>query len=266
MTNFNNMNSIFTQANKTATLVAKSFFNPKNVLISTPVFLMTSPIQGKSNKEIIVRFSYYITSVAKASAFFKDGLSNNSLKSLTNVLAQVYESTMLSTVDGNHSSGHTNSQVNKISVQLELVRQYQPYMDTSILAQYLAINLSTHGFNRVINRLLNAVPFLNPNYVHNGSAITGIKVQVSGLLTSQRNRSRKTVYTASAGTFNNSVGGLSSAQQTSYTGPTSYTGQASFIGPNNESSNKSPVQLSSTVVDYSTYTTKSGLGAYTVKV
>ena len=248
MTNFNNMGSIFTQANKTATLVAKSFFNPKNVLISTPVFLMTSPIQGKSNKEIIVRFSYYITSVAKASGSFKNGLSSNSLKSLTNILTQVYESAMLSTVNGNHSSDYTNSQVNKISVQLELVRQHQPYMDASILAQYFAINLSTHGFNRVINRLLNAMPFLNPNYLHNSSAITGIKVQVSGLLTSQRNRSRKTVYTASAGTFSNSV------------------------GQNNESSNKSRssetshTQLSSTLVDYSTYTTKSGLGAYTVKV
>ena len=233
------MGSIFIQANKTATLVVKSFFNPKNILISTPVFLMTTPCQGKNNKEIIVRFSYYITSVAKASGSFKNGLSSNSLNTLTNVLTQVYESAMLSTVNGHHFSGYTNSQVNNISVQLELVRQHQPYMDASILAQYIAINLSTHGFNRVINRLLNAMPFLNPNYVHNSSAITGIKVQVSGLLTSQRNRSRKTVYTASAGTFSSNKSLFGAAAR---------------------------AQLSSTLVDYSTYTTKSGLGAYTVKV
>jgi ribosomal protein S3 len=150
------------------------------------------------------------------------------ISALTSALTQVYEST-------------ANKSVN---VQLELVRQYRPYMDASILAQYLAINASKHGFNRMTALLLNAVPYLNPDYALALSCITGVKVQLSGLLTSQRNRSRKSVYTASAGTFSSSSNNHIPV------------GDATILNGTD----------SHLQIDYATQTAKSRLGAFTVKV
>jgi len=216
-------------ANNAATQLLQSFFNHSgsssrstnglvsgtHALINTPVYLVS---QG--GKLVTVQLSYYLGS---------NGLSysNRTLKTLINALTQVYGSTL----------GHP------VTVQLELVRQHQPYMDASILAQYLAINLSKQGFSRITNLLLNAVPYLNPVALGSnafdfttsaGLSITGIKVQLSGLLTSQRNRSRKTTYTATAGTFN----------------------RTSTVG----------TSLITLTTDYASHTSKSGLGAFTVKV
>jgi hypothetical protein len=189
-------------------------------LINTPVYLVT---QG--GKVITVQLSYYLT--PNTQAFYNSTLPQDS--TLINALTQVYESVL----------------GQPVTVQLELVRLHQPYMDASILAQYLAINLSKQGFSRITNLLLNAVPYLNPAYAFNltpaaNLSITGVKVQLSGLLTSQRNRSRKTTYTATAGTFS----------------------RTSNVGNNEITSLAAP----GTITDYGNYTSKSGLGAFTVKV
>lgn len=237
-----NKNINYNAANKAATQVLNSFFNPCSItlesskmtkplleggaqgeggraLINTPVFLV-----NQGGKQVTVQLSYYLASNAPS-------FTSNTLKTLINALTQVY--------------GSVTGQ--PISVQLELVRQHQPYMDASILAQYLAINLSKHGFSRIMNLLLNAVPYLSPNYAFNLSYITGVKVQLSGLLTSQRNRSRKTVYTVSAGTFHNN----SSHLRWDLSSKAS-TGE---LDTNNL-----------VTIDYGSYTSKSGLGAFTVKV
>lgn len=199
-------------ANKKATLIINSFFKSSGIaglhaLISTPNFLIIQ------DKQVTVQLLYYIA----PNTYPNGGLQSLSshMTTLTQALEQVY-----------------STPEQPVVVQLELVRQYHPYMDATILAQYLAINLSKHGFSRVTNLLLNAVPYLNPTAQFNLSCITGVKVQLSGLLTSQRNRSRKSVYTASAGTFHSS----------------------------------SSTYISELVTDYASYTSKSGLGAFTVKV
>lgn len=200
--------------NKAATQLLKSYFNPKSVLINDPVFLISPTATAL---QVTVQLSYY-QSVLAGNTLVLNVRATDQINALTNALTQVYES----------------ATDKPVYVQLELVRQYRPYMDASILAQYLAINASKHGFNRMINLLLNAVPYLNPDYAFNLSCITGIKVQLSGLLTSQRNRSRKSVYTASAGTFS-------------------------------QTSNNS-VTVNNITIDYATHTTKSRLGAFTIKV
>lgn len=214
----------FGATNKTATLMLQSFFNPKGALISTPVFLI-----NQGGKQVTVQLSYYL---APKNPVNNRAFSNSALKSLINALTHVYQS-----VTGE-----------AVTVQLELVRQHRPYMDASILAQYLAINASKHGFNRMTNVLLNAVPYLNSDYVFNLSCITGVKVQLSGLLTSQRNRSRNSVYTASAGTFHTS-------HITHHLNEDLYTEGANLEDIKNE-----------VVIDYSSYTSKSRLGSFTVKV
>lgn len=248
-------------ANKSATQILKSFFNSGistgvgSVLINNPIFLVSQSISSPKRRgsaivtsgslpqelRITVQLSYYMNPNTGV-------ISSYTLKTLTNALIQLYESVL----------------ERPVNVQLELARQYQPYMDASILAQYLAINASRFGFNRMINVLLNVVPFLNPknSFFSLGgntqsrlsqvnqdfgqqqiSYITGIKVQLSGLLTSQRNRSRKTVYTASAGTLNSSA---------------TENGLSLNTATHNQNRTMS--------IDYGSYTSKSRLGAFTVKV
>jgi hypothetical protein len=76
-------------------------------------------------------------------------LSNVSLKALINGLTKIYE--------------ELYSQ--PVIVELEVVRQYRPYMNAEILAHYLAINASKYGFNRMINFVLNAL-----HYIHSDSS------------------------------------------------------------------------------------------------
>lgn len=76
--------------------------------------------------------------------------------------------------------------------------------------------------------MLTSIPLSAGNQTQNTNtnSVLGVRVQVSGLLTTQRMAPRKTVSTVSAGTFH---------------------------GPG-------------THVDYSSHTSKSALGSYTVKV
>jgi hypothetical protein len=229
-------------AHKTATLMLKSFFNPKNILINTPVFLVS---QG--GKQVTVQLSYFIAPANLEPKGRLHPFSNGMLKTLMTALSLPYGQV--------YKNGFGKGQ--ETTVQLELVRQHRPYMDAAILSQYLAINLSTQGFSRVTNLLLNAVPYLNPSYAFNLSCITGVKVQLSGLLTSQRNRSRKSVYTASAGTFHSSA-------------IPSYVDSKGNVALNEQDYTNnlvSPIAgKGGGQVDYGSYTSKSGLGAFTVKV
>lgn len=104
-------------------------------------------------------------------------------------------------------------------------------MNSSILAQYLALNATVYGFNRLQNALMKSMPTLGAQGLLDsfgpiGGTLMGVKIQLSGLLTTQRNAPRKTVSTASTGTFHGS----------------------------------------NVTVEYSCSTLKSALGAYTVKV
>lgn len=221
-----------------------------NALINTPVFLVSQGGKGKG-KQITVRLSYYLAQSSVSPQKGTRSFSKSSLKTLIYALTQLYESAI-----SDFSQQKQSFNENRVNVQLELLRQNHPYMDATILAQYLAINLSTYGFNRVMNRLLNVVPYLNPNYTFNqtGSChhanLCGIKVQLSGLLTSQRNRSRQSVYTAEAGTFHNSQM------------PSLIEGVSSDL----DLTNPCPPVGNQVFVDYDCSTSKSGLGAYTVKV
>lgn len=106
-------------------------------------------------------------------------------------------------------------------------------MNSSILAQYLALNATVYGFNRLQNALMKSMPTLGAQGlldsfgpISPAGNLMGVKIQLSGLLTTQRNAPRKTVSTASTGTFHGS----------------------------------------NVTVEYSCSTLKSALGAYTVKV
>jgi len=181
-------------------------------LISTPTYSVTP------EKVAVQLFTYEssITRFSKAANLVKSTskLTSSALNSLVAALSRLFTSTI------------NASATNPVPVQLRIVRLHHPYLNSSILAQFLALNASKYGFARLRHYVLSAIPLTTIANPTTDSVILGVKVQVSGLLTTQRMAPRKTVSTVTKGTFH---------------------------GPN-------------THVDYSSHTSKSALGSYTVKV
>lgn len=193
------------------------------MLISTPTYSIPSPASS-SSALVVQLFSWASTSgqdksrSASTVGNASSKLNSTSLNSLVAALSRLFSST-------------TDLQV---PVQLRIVRLHHPYLNSSILAQFLALNASKYGFARLRQYVLNSIPLSTiwssearrSTQNTNTNSVLGVRVQVSGLLTTQRMAPRKTVSTVSAGTFH---------------------------GPG-------------THVDYSSHTSKSALGSYTVKV
>lgn len=139
--------------------------------------LHSVPTYNVSSDSVIVHLFYYSTA--------RTVFTNLALSALGTTLSRLYPN---------------------LTVQLRFVRLQRPYYNASILAQYLAINAAKYGFNRLENTLLNVVLTQINSDLSTGMAskIKGVKIQLSGLLTTQRAAPRKTVFTSSLGTFNNS--------------------------------------------------------------
>lgn len=115
-------------------------------------------------------------------------------------------------------------------VELQLVKQHYPYLDSLILAKYISLNTQDYKFPQIIQKLflhLAPVKSIIPNHSILPSHIVGIKVQISGQLMLDRAAPRQTVQTIQLGSFK-----------------------------------KNNLAL----VDYAAYTDKNSKGAFTVKV
>jgi len=225
-------------AQRTAIDLLKAYFTSAHALISTPIFSVTA-------ERVVVQLFYYCCANASPEATARSGRSsghgiqptvyttklqpnNTAINALIAALSRLF-STSLEFTDPITFYTETNiGQSTTVPVELRIVRLHRPFLNSSILAQYLAVNASKYGFSRLRHFVLTAIP-VNTN--NTAPAIIGVKVQLSGLLTTQRAAPRKTVSTVSVGTFHESESG---AMNTS--------------------------------IDYSSCTTKSALGSYTVKV
>lgn len=91
------------------------------------------------------------------------------------------------------------------TVELRLIRLRYPYLDSSILAQYLAINAGKYNFTRMQKMIFSKVPTIKMNTVLPTDAlpgqVTGIKLELAGRLTTQRSIPRKTVENGHIGSF-----------------------------------------------------------------
>jgi hypothetical protein len=229
MQSYNFLATKLVAAQRTATDLLKSYFASSftpgsgRTLISTPTYSVTS-----ATGVVVQLFSYSstISKTTNSAAETTSKLSSTSLNSLVAALSRLFTPTLNTSTAG---------VVPTVPVQLRIVRLHHPYLNSSILAQFLAMNASKYGFARLRQYVLSAIPLTTistpvPSGATGASApaslVVGVKVQVSGLLTTQRMAPRKTVSTVSAGTFH---------------------------GPG-------------THVDYSSHTSKSALGSYTVKV
>lgn len=118
-------------------------------------------------------------------------------------------------------------------MEVRLLGLRYPYLDRSILAQYVAINGGKYNFTRMHKLIFNKLTTVKKNSVLPSDAlsghITGLKLELAGRLTTQRSIPRKTV-------SNKHTGSLYVNKNTGFS------------------------------VDFSQYASKNKIGAYTIKV
>lgn len=185
--NFDNGIGIVNMLNATRSgikLIAH-FFSPINALAGKPVFTVTAD-------SVIVHVFYYIPDTGKA-------LNNNTVNNLGDALSSLFGR----------------------SVELRLVKLHYPYLNSYILAQYIALNTHDYTLVQIVRRIFGSIaPVKNTQSVNVlasdlPSHIVGIKVRVSGRLMTERSRPRQTVQTAQIGSF--AKGNLSLVDSASFT-------------------------------------------------
>lgn len=169
---------LFGKQNRTSTMskqrqtisMIMSFFSKYNAIVGKPIFSITT-------NGLIVQILYYNKT---------DIVDNPSIAALGNALTGYWG----------------------CSVELRLIRLNHAVLDSSIFAQYLSMNSKTYSFNRLFDLLKASLPVVvakdsvgvsphgtemnlsqNENHL---SYITGVKVALSGRLTTQRSIPRQT--------------------------------------------------------------------------
>lgn len=150
----------------TANALIHHFFSSLNVLISRPVIM-------ESTHSTLIYIFYYMP---------EKTLNHNTVNNL----------------------GEELSYLLKRPVELRLIKQYYPYLNSDILAQYIGINTRQYSLVQILRRLFSAVaPVKNIENIELKlpSYIIGLKVQVSGRLITERTRPRQTKQEAELGNF-----------------------------------------------------------------
>lgn len=173
-------------ATRSAIKLIAHFFSPINALASKPVFTVTS-------NSVIVHVFYYIPVKGQT-------LNNNTVNNL----------------------GETLSTIFGRPVELRLVKLHYPYLNSYILAQYIALNTQEYTLVQIVRRIFGSMsPVKGTSDILGAlssdmpSHIVGIKVRVSGRLVTERSRPRQTVQTAQIGSF--AKGNLSLVDSASFT-------------------------------------------------
>ena len=172
-------------ATRSATKLIAHFFAPINALASKPVFTMNA-------ETVIIHVFYFIPVTGQA-------LNNNTVNNLGEVLSSLFGR----------------------PVELRLVKQHYPYLNSYILAQFISSNTQNYTLVQIIRRIFSTVaPVKDTQSVEAlasalPSHIVGIKVRVSGRLMTERSRPRQSVQTMQIATF--SKGNLSLVDSASFT-------------------------------------------------
>ena len=142
-------------------------------------------------------------------------------------------------------------------VELRLIRIQHPYLNSSILAQFLALNAGKYNFTRMQKRVFKKAPTFDFNDISLNKEVlpgltTGVKLELAGRLTTQRSIPRKTVENKHIGSF--------TVDHRISSGP---LGSTSSVGVTPASAVEQP---QNPFVNLSQYTSKNKLGTYTIKV
>lgn len=145
------------------------YFNSIKLYVSRPVVKIT-------RKSVNIYLFYYTK---------KSKLNRNRINNLGEIITRLYMQ----------------------PVQLRLVWLNYPFLDAHILRQYIRFNRQDYKFVNITNKLFGSLFVIKrPNSKLSlisklPSHILGLKIRISGRLTSERSRPRFTVQTAETGTF-----------------------------------------------------------------
>jgi len=166
-------------ATRTTSKLIAHFFSPINALRGKPVFTITA-------NTVIIHVFYYIPVAGQT-------VNNNTVNNLGERVSKLFS----------FSS-------KKRTVELRLVKLHYPYLNSFILAQYIACNAENHKLVKIVRRLFSYVaPVKDTQSIEAlasalPSHIVGLKVRVSGRLITERSRPRQTIQTAQIGSFSKS--------------------------------------------------------------
>lgn len=199
---------------RVATKLIANFFSLAVPLATDVQALASKPVFSVSGDKVVINVFYYLAS--------DKALNNSSINSLGEVLGKVF------------AEGQP--------VELRLVRLHYPYLNSYILAQYIAINTAKYNFTRIQRAIFGALQFPLLTVSLKGSNldstlpsyITGMKIRISGRLTTQRSVPRQTEQTAQIGSFS-----------------------SSHIPANSKASG---------ITEFAAFSTKNQKGAFTIKV
>ena len=162
---------------------------------------------GKSNysllpNKIVIRIPFYST--------HSQTNPSTSVAGTATRLSRVSELSSLASALQSFISSNDQIQNQEIShLELRFIPIQYPYLDSYILNQYIAINTSKYNFNRIQKLLFNKISSVNASDAKNVSSdaqgsntsVSGLKMELSGRLTTQRSIPRKTVSSAQIGNF-----------------------------------------------------------------
>lgn len=143
--------------------ILKRYFASIKVLSSKEVFTVTR------DKVIITAFYYSLDNTS---------INENTINNLGLLLSKIYNR----------------------PVELQLIKLLYPYLDRNILAQFVSLQTRKYNFRKIKRLLFKNIPLSYTN-TDDVSKIVGIKIIISGRLTTERARPRKTVSMAKMGTF-----------------------------------------------------------------
>ncbi len=129
-------------------------------------------------------------------------------KPLFKVTAKKVIITVFYYLPGTNSSSLMTKQINALglaltrllgieALELRLVRVRYPYLDSSIIAQWLSINSGKYTFTRMQEIMDTTIPL-------ESESTSGLKIKLAGRLTTQRSIPRKTVESYHQGTLSGS--------------------------------------------------------------
>lgn len=221
-----------TKKNKTTNVNSSAQFteggrNPVSQGLSNSSFFISKPDFSHTNSKVTIQFFYYTASNSKNSF-------NNDITAGEHNFVFRKDFSELST---------TLAQLYQKEVNVIATRLYYPYLNSDIFSQYLAYNAPSNTFMDFQEAILTNPSLHKTNLP---AHISGIKVQVSGRLVTETVIPRITVKSCLIGSFQRNANNITPA--------------------NKISSGGAPFCLTTASIDYSKFTTKNELGAFTVKV
>lgn len=158
-------------AQRNALQLITHFFSPLKVLASKPIISITT-------SKVIINVFYYMPVKTQA-------LNVNTINGLGERLSQVFGR----------------------PVELRLVRLHYPYLNSYILAQFVAYNTNEYNFVRIQRMIFGKASIVKDTDSTEAlmselpAHIVGIKIRISGRLMTERSRPRQTVQTFGIGSF-----------------------------------------------------------------